>query len=99
MRWMCMALLGLASTLAVAQEGYLHADLRRETERMSEFVETILQAPPGMTGLWQVSGRNRLTFEQRLRLDEYYVRNWSLWMDVVVLVKTIGALLRREGAY
>lgn len=73
--------------------------LPSETERMSEFVETIIKAPPGMTGLWQVSGRNKLTFEQRLRLDEYYVRNWSLWMDVVVLVKTIGALLRRDGAY
>ena len=73
--------------------------LPSETERMSEFVETIVKAPPGITGLWQVSGRNKLTFEQRLRLDEYYVRNWSLWMDVVVLVKTIGAVMRRDGAY
>jgi lipopolysaccharide/colanic/teichoic acid biosynthesis glycosyltransferase len=73
--------------------------LPSETERMCGFVETILKAPPGITGLWQVSGRNKLTFEERLRLDEYYVRNWSLWMDVMVLVKTIGAVLRRDGAY
>lgn len=73
--------------------------LPSETERMSEFAETILKAPPGMTGLWQVSGRNKLTFEQRLRLDAYYLRNWSLWLDVVVLVKTIGAVMRRDGAY
>jgi undecaprenyl-phosphate galactose phosphotransferase len=73
--------------------------LPRETERMSDFAETILKAPPGITGLWQVSGRNELPFEQRLRLDEYYVRNWSLWLDIIVLVKTIGVVMRRQGAY
>jgi Undecaprenyl-phosphate galactose phosphotransferase WbaP len=73
--------------------------LPSETERMGDFAETILKAPPGITGLWQVSGRNKLTFEQRLRLDEYYVRNWSLWMDTVVLVKTVGVVIGRDGAY
>lgn len=73
--------------------------LPRETQRMGAFAETILKAPPGITGLWQVSGRNELTFSQRLRLDEYYVRNWSLWMDIIVLMKTLGAVLRRRGAY
>lgn len=73
--------------------------LPSETARMGDSVDTILKAPPGITGLWQVSGRNQLTFAQRLRLDEYYARNWSLWMDVVVLAKTIGAVLRRDGAY
>jgi len=73
--------------------------LPRETERMGDFAETILKAPPGVTGLWQVSGRNELTFDQRLRLDEYYVRNWSLWMDIIVLMKTVGAVMRRQGAY
>ena len=73
--------------------------LPRETERMGDFAETILKAPPGITGLWQVSGRNELTFGQRLRLDEYYVRNWSLWLDIIVLVKTLGAVVRRHGAY
>ena len=73
--------------------------LPRETERMGDFAKTILKAPPGITGLWQVSGRNELTFTQRLRLDEYYVRNWSLWLDIIVLVKTIGAVMQRQGAY
>jgi undecaprenyl-phosphate galactose phosphotransferase len=73
--------------------------LPSETDRMGDVAETILKAPPGATGLWQVSGRNKLTFEQRLRLDEYYVRNWSSWMDVVVLTKTIGAVIRRDGGY
>jgi len=73
--------------------------LPAEAHRMGDFGETVLKAPPGITGLWQVSGRNNLTFEQRLRLDEYYVRNWSLWMDVVVLLKTVTAVLARRGAY
>jgi undecaprenyl-phosphate galactose phosphotransferase len=73
--------------------------LPSETARMGDLAETILKAPPGVTGLWQVSGRNNLPFEQRIRLDEYYVRNWSLWMDVVVLLKTVRAVLRGDGAY
>lgn len=73
--------------------------LPRELEKMGDFAETILKAAPGITGFWQVSGRNEVTFNQRLRLDEYYVRNWSLWMDVIVLVKTIGVVARADGAY
>lgn len=73
--------------------------LPSEIERMGEYADTVLKAAPGMSGLWQVSGRSDLSFEQRLRLDEYYVRNWSLWLDVVVLIKTLGAVLRRRGAY
>jgi len=73
--------------------------LPSETQRMGDLAQTILKAPPGLTGLWQVSGRNELTFDQRLGLDEYYVRNWSLWMDIIVLVKTVGALVHRQGAY
>jgi undecaprenyl-phosphate galactose phosphotransferase len=73
--------------------------LPEETGRMGDFATTVLKAPPGMTGLWQVSGRNNLTLEQRLRLDEYYVRNWSLWLDLVVLLKTVGTVLRGRGAF
>lgn len=73
--------------------------LPSEAERMDDLRETVLKAPPGITGLWQVSGRSNLTFEQRLRLDEYYVRNWSLWLDLVVLLKTATAVLQRHGAY
>lgn len=73
--------------------------LPRETEQMGEFASTILKAPPGITGLWQVTGRNELLFAERLRLDEYYVRNWSLWMDIMVLAKTFGVVYRGEGAY
>lgn len=54
---------------------------------------------PGLTGLWQVSGRNDLTYEQRSRLDAYYVRNWSIWLELMVIARTIGAVLRGRGAY
>ena len=73
--------------------------LPREVDMMGEAAETILKASPGMTGLWQVSGRNELSFGERLKLDEYYVRNWSLWMDLMVLARTFGVVLTARGAY
>ncbi len=54
---------------------------------------------PGITGLWQVSGRNNTTYDERVQLDAYYVRNWSPWMDVVLLFKTIRIVLFAKGAY
>jgi Undecaprenyl-phosphate galactose phosphotransferase WbaP len=54
---------------------------------------------PGLTGLWQVSGRNDVDYEMRVRFDEYYVRNWSIWLDLYILLQTIGVVLKRDGAY
>lgn len=54
---------------------------------------------PGLTGLWQVSGRNNLTYEERVALDAYYVRNWSVWLDLFILAKTVRVVVRGEGAY
>lgn len=54
---------------------------------------------PGITGLWQVSGRNDVTYDQRVQMDSWYVRNWSLWHDIAILCKTVPALLKRSGAY
>ena len=54
---------------------------------------------PGISGLWQVSGRNNTTYEERVRLDEYYVRNWSVWLDLYILGKTIKVVLTGDGAY
>jgi lipopolysaccharide/colanic/teichoic acid biosynthesis glycosyltransferase len=50
-----------------------------------------------VTGLWQVSGRNDLSFEQRVELELYYAQNWSFWLDLKIMLKTPGALLRRRG--
>jgi Undecaprenyl-phosphate galactose phosphotransferase WbaP len=54
---------------------------------------------PGITGLWQVSGRNNTTYEERVTFDEYYVRNWSIWMDAYILIRTVRTVLSAEGAY
>jgi Undecaprenyl-phosphate galactose phosphotransferase WbaP len=54
---------------------------------------------PGITGLWQVSGRNDIGYDDRVRLDQFYIRHWSPWLDVYILAKTVTALLSRDGAY
>jgi Undecaprenyl-phosphate galactose phosphotransferase WbaP len=54
---------------------------------------------PGITGLWQVSGRSDVSYPQRVQMDSWYVRNWSFWHDIAILCKTIPALLNRSGAY
>ena len=57
-----------------------------------------LEVRPGLTGLWQISGRHQTEFDSRLRLDEKYIRNQSLRLDIMILLRTIPAVLRREGA-
>lgn len=59
----------------------------------------IFQVRPGITGLWQISGRSERSFQERLNLDESYIRNWSLWMDIVILIKTFKAALSGKGAF
>jgi exopolysaccharide biosynthesis polyprenyl glycosylphosphotransferase len=59
----------------------------------------VLEVKPGVTGLWQVSGRSRLTFDEMVRLDLQYCRTWSLWLDLKILLATPGAVISGEGAY
>lgn len=66
---------------------------------MRETADIILMAKPGLCGLWQASGRNNLSFDDRVKLESWYVLNWSLWLDVILMVKTAKAVLTREGAY
>ena len=54
---------------------------------------------PGITGLWQISGRTDLAFDDLVRLDFFYLERWSLWLDMTILLKTIPALISRRGAY
>ena len=70
----------------------------REWDWLKEYSETINCVQPGITGLWQVSGRSDSSHEQRLTLDAWYVRNWNLWLDIVILIKTIYVVLKKEGA-
>jgi len=62
------------------------------------YAEVILRVKPGITGLWQVSGRNELTFNQRIELDNWYIHNWSLWIDFMIFVKTMKVVLGKVGA-
>lgn len=73
--------------------------LPREKEQIGRWLDEITVAKPGLTGLWQVSGRNRIDFAGRLYLDVLYMRNWSLWLDLIVLLKTIGVVLQGQGAH
>lgn len=70
-----------------------------ELARYGEDCEYYLMAKPGITGLWQVSGRNDIDYSTRVYLDGWYVKNWSLWYDIAILFKTIGVVLGRQGAY
>ena len=70
-----------------------------ELVRYGEGIELYTKVLPGITGLWQVSGRNDTTYDERVRLDEYYVRNWSVWMDVWILGRTLRCVITRRGAY
>lgn len=74
--------------------------LERERKDMGEYFDVILSVKPGLTGLWQISGRNDTVFEQRLQLDSWYVRNWSVWLDIVIFIKTARKFLSKStGAY
>ncbi|MDD2449894.1 MAG: sugar transferase [Sulfurimonas sp.] len=73
--------------------------LPQELEAMGEDNKNIiLRVNPGLTGLWQVSGRNKLTFKKRVALDVWYIQNWSLWIDFVIFVKTTKVVLLKVGA-
>jgi undecaprenyl-phosphate galactose phosphotransferase len=73
--------------------------LIREKEAIEQSASIIFRVESGLTGLWQIKGRNELSFEARLKLDEFYVRNWSLFLDIVIILKTFGVVLKGKGAY
>ena len=73
--------------------------LRREVERYDDDVQRRLLVKPGVTGLWQVSGRSDLPWDKAVRLDLSYVDNWSMVGDILIIAKTLRAVLERRGAY
>jgi exopolysaccharide biosynthesis polyprenyl glycosylphosphotransferase len=70
-----------------------------ESERITGWAERRLDTTPGITGLWQVLGRNDIPFEEMVKLDYVYVTNWSLWWDIKILCQTIPVVLAKRGAY
>ena len=73
--------------------------LPRESDDIGDTQSEILRVYPGITGPWQVDGRNQTSFAERVGMDAYYVRNWSIWLDLVILVRTAKAVLPDRGAY
>lgn len=70
-----------------------------EVSMYKQFDMNLLTVLPGITGLWQVSGRSDISYDERVRLDMYYIRNWSIWLDLQLLYQTIPAVLKGRGAY
>lgn len=74
------------------------AYMPRELPKMNGLSRVVAQCPPGITGLWQVSGRNDLDFDTRVHLDVHYVQDWTLWLDFYILLRTLPVVLTGEGA-
>lgn len=70
-----------------------------ELDHFGHWRENLLTVPPGLTGLWQVSGRSELGYEDRVRLDMHYIRSYSIWTDIEVMLRTVPAILKGVGAY
>lgn len=73
--------------------------LPRESEEVGAAQSEILRVPPGITGPWQVAGRNQTSFGERVQMDAYYVRDWSVWLDLVLLARTLKTVVLGRGAY
>ena len=71
----------------------------KEIERYGDYIREYYMVPPGITGMWQVNGRSDTTYEERVAMDTWYVRNWSVWIDLVYLFKTIKTVFTGKGAY
>lgn len=73
--------------------------VQAEVEKYGDYIQDFYLVPPGITGVWQVSGRSDTTYEERVLMDSWYVHNWSVWIDIVYLVKTVFAVIKGKGAY
>jgi undecaprenyl-phosphate galactose phosphotransferase len=71
----------------------------KEVPKYGEYIYDYYLVRPGMTGYWQVSGRSDVDYDSRVQMDSWYVRNWSFWQDIVLLIKTINVVLAKKGAY
>lgn len=70
-----------------------------ELGKYSQWDMNLLTVKPGITGLWQVRGRSDVSYEERVRLDMFYIRNWNIWLDIQIIIQTIPAVLLKRGAY
>jgi Undecaprenyl-phosphate galactose phosphotransferase WbaP len=73
--------------------------LRRELSDYGAIISLYERVRPGITGLWQISGRSQTTFAERVSYDEWYIKNWTVWYDLVIMLQTVWVLLKGTGAY
>lgn len=73
--------------------------VQAELEKYGEYLDDYLMVRPGITGMWQVNGRSDTTYEERVHMDSWYVRNWSIWIDVMLLWRTVKSVVKCKGAY
>ena len=73
--------------------------VKEEIDKYGKRFELYCKVRPGITGMWQISGRNNTTYEARTQFDEYYVRNWSVWLDLFILMRTVKTVALAQGAY
>jgi lipopolysaccharide/colanic/teichoic acid biosynthesis glycosyltransferase len=70
-----------------------------ERARYGKWSMNLATVKPGLTGLWQVSGRSDVSYDDRVKLDMHYIRNYSIWLDLYLLYQTVPAVLKKRGAY
>jgi Undecaprenyl-phosphate galactose phosphotransferase WbaP len=70
-----------------------------EVSKYGDYINDFYLVPPGITGMWQVNGRSNISYEERVAMDSWYVRNWSVWIDMVYLLKTLKVVFQTKGAY
>ena len=63
------------------------------------YIDDYLMVRPGIAGMWQCSGRNDVDYTERVHMDSWYVRNWSVWLDIMILWRTFKAVFAKKGAY
>ncbi len=73
--------------------------IEAEVPRYGKYISDYYMVRPGITGMWQVSGRNDTGYEERVRMDSWYVRNWNIWLDIVLLWRTLKVVMEGKGAY
>ena len=70
-----------------------------ELVKYKQFSDYVLSVKPGLSGMWQISGRSQTGYEERINLDTYYIQNWSIWLDIWIIIKTFGVVIIGKGAY
>jgi lipopolysaccharide/colanic/teichoic acid biosynthesis glycosyltransferase len=70
-----------------------------ELEKYRSKANFILSVKPGLSGMWQISGRSDTGYEERIMLDSYYIQNWSIWLDSWIILRTVAVVIKGKGAY